>query len=92
MKKIMSFLLSVVFVLSVFAGCSGKNDDTSKVTADQTTDTVPVPQTGLAVADLRVNFEKEPVCIEGTPLFSWTMTSSKRGSYQRSYRIKVAES
>lgn len=92
MKKIMSFLLSVVFVLSVFAGCSGKNDDTSTVTADQTTDTVPVSQTDLAVADLRVNFEKEPVCIEGTPLFSWTMTSSKRGSYQRSYRIKVAES
>ena len=95
MKKVLSIILCILLVLPLAAGCNGDVNDTEAaptdtVTSQETVDDVPVPGEGIAVSGLRVNYEKEPSCVEGAPYFSWVILSEKRGTTQRSYRIRVA--
>ena len=97
MKKIISIILSLTFVFAVFCGCDQTPDETSTdtgnipdtVTETETDGTV-TPEVDLAVTDLRVNYEKEPSCIEN-PVFSWCVNSDRRGAYQSGYRIRVSK-
>lgn len=44
------------------------------------------------ITDLTVNYEENPIGIDGTPLFGWRMESDAEGQLQTAYRIAVAES
>ncbi|MBP5207594.1 MAG: family 78 glycoside hydrolase catalytic domain [Clostridia bacterium] len=97
MKKLFSFILAILIILPVFAGCGGNGEDTTDTVTtaaeSQTDNDAPVPTgDGVAVGSLRVNYENEPVCVEGQPMFSWVIASNVRGTVQSSYRVKVAES
>lgn len=95
MKKIISLLLCLTFITAVFCGCDQIQDetDTSGI-SDTVTETesagTDTPETDLAVTDLRVNYEKNPSCIE-TPAFSWCVSSGRRGTYQKCYRIRISK-
>ena len=100
MKKFISILLCIAFLLSVICGCTPTNEETSYVTAEnndqtdtdaETQDTPSVtPDIDFGVTDLRVNYEKEPSCIDA-PSFSWCVESGRRGASQKSYRICVGK-
>ena len=100
MKKIVSITLVLLFVLTAAFGCkpeTAETTDTEKtpdVTAEQSTDTEPDVPVDLKtnVVDLRVNYEKEPICVDVDPTFSWSLDSELRGVKQTSYRIRIAES
>ena len=104
MKKAIAAVLALLMILAALTACSGDMPvDTSADTAPKTTDgnaAVTEPSTdeepaGPAsgeVVSLRVNYEKEPNCIDDTPVFSWATESTVRGTYQKSYRITVAKS
>lgn len=44
-----------------------------------------------AVEDLRVNGQVEPSCVEGTPVFSWRVTSNVLNTCQASWEITLTE-
>lgn len=92
MKKIISLILCLTFITAVICGCTPSADETASDTVGTAAETQGspsvTPQTDLCITDLRVNYEKEPSCIE-TPTFSWCLTSDRRGAVQKSYRICV---
>ena len=100
MKKILSIILSALFLLPVISGCTPQETVTTDgittnadVTNDVTTDeeTKPPVDCGIYVDALRVNYEIEPSCIDDAPSFSWVVNTDKRNIKQTSYRISVAE-
>ena len=102
MKKTVSIIICLIFIVSSICGCSSTSDETSTVTSDisetadnasesQTTDEYPVLENSdVTINNLSVNYEKEPGCVENYPSFSWTLDSYRRGAYQKYYRIFVA--
>ena len=105
MKKITALLLSVLMLLSVVTGCTPDETVTTDITqtgaittaaqtGGETTDVAPdVPfDCGIIVTDLRVNYEKEPSCVDANPSFSYVIDTEHRGIKQESYRISVADS
>ncbi len=103
MKKLSAVILTIAMLASALAGCTGNVPETTDgitgaVTTGKTAengteaaDPAAQPFDGSVTA-LRVNYEKEPDCIDDTPVFSWATDCTVRGTYQKSYRIKVAES
>ena len=105
MKKALAALLAIVLVFASLSACKGGDSaNTAENTQAQTgtkqtpdvtepvTDEEPAGPSSGEVVSLRVNYEKEPDCVDGTPVFSWATESSVRATYQKSYRITVAES
>lgn len=102
MKKILSLILCLTFIFAAVCGCTHQEQDTiSDTTAAKTDDTVtdtditpvdPASDSDVVVKDLRVNYEKEPSCVDAQPSFSWTLESARRGASQKAYRICVASS
>ncbi|MBR4255708.1 MAG: hypothetical protein IKQ18_00990, partial [Clostridia bacterium] len=93
MKKILSIILSALFLLPVISGCTPQETVTTDgittnadVTNDVTTDeeTKPPVDCGIYVDALRVNYEIEPSCIDDTPSFSWVVNTDKRNIKQTS--------
>ena len=97
MKRIISLFLCLSFIAAVICGCDQAPEQTSQsadiTDASTETDTNPsvTPETDLYITDMRVNYEKNPSCIE-TPAFSWCVSSGRRGAYQTGYRIRVSKS
>ncbi|QWW19453.1 family 78 glycoside hydrolase catalytic domain [Schaalia sp. 19OD2882] len=46
----------------------------------------------LTVVDPKVNHVASPLLVDGSPVFSWQLTSGARGATQSAYRIQVADS
>ena len=97
MKKTIAILIALIMTLSALAACTeGGRSDERPVTTAERRDPQPSPEIGdddgNEVTFLRVNYEKNPSCVEGTPLFSWAVNTGKRGMVQKSYRIVVAKS
>ena len=97
MKKIISLFLICVLLLLSFSSCAEKNerpeislrtDPSFGLDLEQCT----VADGKDAVGNLRINFERQPNCVEENPVFSWNLVSSERGAKQASYRVKVAGS
>ncbi len=87
MKKITAWILTAIMLLTAFAGCTkrGSGPDATAGPEDK-------PDETHGVVSLRVNYETEPNCVDGAPVFSWAVNSAIRGTLQDSYVIKVARS
>ncbi|MBP5311299.1 MAG: family 78 glycoside hydrolase catalytic domain [Clostridia bacterium] len=91
MKKVIIYLLITVMLAAVLSGCV--NNGLPSQTAPRPEESpLPVSDSENSLAYLRVNYETEPECVEGPPVFSWTYNSLKRSVVQKSYRIRLAES
>ena len=105
MKKILAAVLVLLMITASFSACNGNSPDTASTQAQTAagtetgaketgaeTEEIPAGPASGQVVSLRVNYEKEPNCIDDTPVFSWATESTVRGTYQKSYRITVAKS
>ena len=82
MKKITAWILTAIMLLTAFAGCTkrGSGPDATAGPEDK-------PDETHGVVSLRVNYETEPNCVDGAPVFSWAVNSAIRGTLQDSYVI-----
>ena len=87
MKKLIALTLALIMLLSTLAGCTPRRNE-----PHPTAEPDDVPEETHGVVSLRVNYEKDPNCVDGTPVFSWAVNSAQRGTLQDSYTIKVARS
>ena len=87
MKKLIALTLALIMLLSTLAGCTPRRNE-----PHSTAEPDDLPEETHGVVSLRVNYEKEPNCVDGTPVFSWAVNSEHRGTLQDSYTIKVARS
>lgn len=76
--KLAMYLTVVLAVAYGTTGCRGKGEHRQGDTC--------------IITDLTVNYEKNPIGIDHTPLFGWRMESDIEGQRQTAYRINVAES
>ena len=90
MKKTIALILAVVLCLSAVPAVSAAGTDGA--TFGFHAEEYPAADGGDVVANLRVNYEIAPNCVDGAPVFSWNLISSVRGAKQVSYRVKVAQS
>ena len=72
-----TIILTIVNMILICAGCGSTGSSEAPATA---------------VTHLTTNYAENPLCIEGTPYFSWQMESSKQGAAQSAYQLFVAES
>ena len=97
MKKAIALILFFAVLAAALFSCTGNESVTTDtgatgLTAESVTENVPsAPGFDGAVTALRVNYEIEPNCIDGTPVFSWATDSAVRGTVQNGYRITVAK-
>ena len=90
-KKLLSLALAIVMLCCFVSGCAQKGNDPSGTSSPSHTQ-LPIEEPDREVCMLRVNYEKDPSCVDGAPLFSWGYNTEKRGTVQKTYRLKVAES
>ncbi|MBR6427334.1 MAG: hypothetical protein IKS28_05855, partial [Clostridia bacterium] len=91
MKRIIATVLALLMIFGFAAGCTPDNpggDNTPKPSPTK----APIADPDSEICGLRVNYENNPSCIEGKPVFSWAFNTEKRGVIQKSYRLKVASS
>lgn len=95
MKRVIAIIISALLLLSFAAGCTPKsfpNDPPSSGSPSGPGADGQEPDDDHPVTSLRVNYEKNPFCVEGAPLFSWAINTEERGLKQKSYQIRVAAS
>ena len=86
----LALILSVIPLTVGFAATAAEGETNAAFGLDA--NTYPKASGGDIVDNLRVNYEKEPNCVDGLPLFSWNLISSVRGARQTAYHVRVAES
>ena len=91
MKRVFAGLLALVILLSLLCSCvRGNKENLPSNTANRPSESPLPDNSDKDIADLRVNYEIEPDCVESTPVFSWTYNTNKRNLVQKTYEIRLA--
>ena len=71
---------TIVILFTVMLFCVGCGDNRTE------------KKSGTSITRLTTNYAENPLCIDGTPFFSWQMESDIQGASQSAYELYVAES
>ena len=91
MKRALTIILALLLTAGLLTGCVTESGNTPSPTVGRPEES-PLPTTDEEICYLRVNYETEPECVEGDPVFSWAYNTDKRSLVQKNYRIRLADS
>ncbi len=91
MKRLLKLTVVFLLLISLVCGCEPVVIDPSS-TAARPEESPLIKDDDKEITGLRVNYETEPSCVEGSPVFSWIYNTSERDLVQTNYRIRLAKS